>query len=127
MLPGEDGFTLCAAFTKRKIPVIFLTAKTVVQDRVYGLQLGAEDYILKPFEPAELLARIEVILRRTGKPNDQDALLPNRIYEDLLIGSRAALLDTLSEPRLYAIADPLTTDWTLLTIRDVGDYAVGVG
>jgi two-component system alkaline phosphatase synthesis response regulator PhoP len=75
MLPGEDGFALCSAFTQRGIPVIFLTAKTAVQDRVYGLRLGAEDYILKPFEPAELIARIEVILRRTMKPRYQDALL----------------------------------------------------
>lgn len=75
MLPGEDGFALCSVFTQRGIPVIFLTAKTAVQDRVYGLRLGAEDYILKPFEPAELLARIEVILRRARKPRYQDALL----------------------------------------------------
>jgi two-component system alkaline phosphatase synthesis response regulator PhoP len=75
MLPGEDGFTLCEAFTKRRIPVIFLTAKTAVQDRVFGLRLGAEDYILKPFEPAELLARIEVILRRAAKPGYEDTLL----------------------------------------------------
>jgi len=75
MLPGEDGFVLCSVFTKRKIPVIFLTAKTAVQDRVYGLRLGAEDYILKPFEPAELLARIEVILRRTKREIYQDSLL----------------------------------------------------
>jgi len=75
MLPGEDGFALCSAFTQRDIPVIFLTAKTAVQDRVFGLRLGADDYILKPFEPAELIARIEVILRRTTKPRYQDALL----------------------------------------------------
>ena len=75
MLPGEDGFSLCSAFTQRNIPVIFLTAKTAVQDRVYGLQLGAYDYILKPFEPAELIARVEAILRRTGKQRYQDSLL----------------------------------------------------
>lgn len=75
MLPGEDGFSLCEAFVKRGVPVIFLTAKTAVHDRVYGLRLGAEDYIVKPFEPAELLARLEVILRRTHKPRYQDSLL----------------------------------------------------
>ncbi len=67
MMPGEDGFSLAEAFFRRKIPVLFLTAKTAVADRVKGLRLGAEDYILKPFEPAELLARMDVILRRTGK------------------------------------------------------------
>ena len=67
MMPGEDGFSLAEAFIQRDIPVLFLTAKTAVTDRVKGLRLGADDYILKPFEPAELLARIEAILRRVRK------------------------------------------------------------
>ena len=53
---GEDGFSLGEYLIKEEIPVIFLTAKTAVTDRVRGLRLGAQDYILKPFEPAELLA-----------------------------------------------------------------------
>lgn len=65
MMPGEDGLSLAQAFLDREIPVLFLTAKTAVADRVRGLRMGAEDYILKPFEPEELLARIDVILRRT--------------------------------------------------------------
>ena len=65
MLPGEDGFSLGEDLIARGIPVLFLTAKTAVTDRVRGLKLGAQDYILKPFEPAELLARVENILRRT--------------------------------------------------------------
>ncbi len=64
MLPGEDGFSLGQDMIRTGIPVIFLTAKTAVPDRVRGLRLGAEDYILKPFEPAELLARVENVLRR---------------------------------------------------------------
>ena len=76
MMPGEDGFSLAPTFFKQKIPVLFLTAKTDVTDRVKGLLSGAEDYILKPFEPAELLARIEVILRRTQKADGyQDTFL----------------------------------------------------
>lgn len=67
MLPGEDGFSLCGAFTEREVPVLFVTAKTAVADRVRGLRLGAHDYILKPFEPAELLARVDNILRRAKK------------------------------------------------------------
>jgi DNA-binding response OmpR family regulator len=67
MLPGEDGFSLGAAFVDKGVPLLFLTAKTAVADRVRGLTLGAEDYILKPFEPAELLARVDVILRRSCK------------------------------------------------------------
>lgn len=75
MMPGEDGFALAPAFLEKGIPVLFVTARTDVRDRVYGLRLGADDYILKPFEPAELLARIEVILRRAGKGVYRDALL----------------------------------------------------
>lgn len=65
MMPGEDGFSLAKDLIAANIPVLFLTAKTAVADRVRGLRMGAEDYILKPFEPEELLARMEVILRRT--------------------------------------------------------------
>jgi len=67
MLPGEDGFSLGEYLIGRDVPVLFLTAKTAVTDRVRGLSMGAQDYILKPFEPAELLARVENILRRTRK------------------------------------------------------------
>ena len=65
MMPGEDGFSLARDLIASGIPVLFLTAKTAVQDRVRGLRMGAEDYVLKPFEPEELLARIDVILRST--------------------------------------------------------------
>ncbi|MBR3016218.1 MAG: response regulator transcription factor [Clostridia bacterium] len=64
MMPGEDGYSLAGAFLERNIPVLFMTAKTALADRVRGLRMGAEDYIVKPFEPEELLARIDVILRR---------------------------------------------------------------
>ena len=64
MMPGEDGFSLGESLIAAGIPVLFLTAKTAVADRVHGLRMGAEDYMLKPFEPAELLARVENILRR---------------------------------------------------------------
>lgn len=67
MLPGEDGFSLAQNMIGRNIPVLFLTAKTSVPDRVRGLSMGAQDYMLKPFEPAELLARVENILRRTKR------------------------------------------------------------
>ena len=65
MMPGEDGFSLGEDLIRAGIPVIFLTAKTAVPDRVRGLRMGAHDYILKPFEPAELLARVENVLRRS--------------------------------------------------------------
>lgn len=67
MLPGEDGFSLGETLIERNIPVLFLTAKTAINDRVRGLRMGAQDYMLKPFEPAELLARVENILKRTKR------------------------------------------------------------
>lgn len=67
MLPEIDGFELMDYIRPLEIPVIFLTAKASVQDRVKGLKLGGEDYIVKPFEVIELLARIDVVLRRYKK------------------------------------------------------------
>ena len=64
MLPDMDGFELLEKIRSGGIPVIFLTARNSLSDKVKGLKLGAEDYIVKPFEAIELLARIEVVLRR---------------------------------------------------------------
>lgn len=67
MIPGIDGFSLIKEINVEQIPVIFLTARESVVDRVQGLRLGADDYIVKPFEPIELVARIETALRRYKK------------------------------------------------------------
>lgn len=67
MLPNVDGFELMEYIKPLGIPVIFLTAKNSVSDRVRGLKMGAEDYIVKPFEVLELQARVEVVLRRYNK------------------------------------------------------------
>lgn len=67
MLPQFDGFSLMEYIRPMEIPVIFLTAKNAVADRVKGLRMGAEDYIVKPFEVLELLARVDVVLRRYNK------------------------------------------------------------
>lgn len=67
MLPGIDGFTLAEYICPKQIPVIFITAKASVMDRVKGLRMGAEDYLVKPFDVLELLARVEVVLRRYHK------------------------------------------------------------
>lgn len=69
MLPHIDGYELLDYIKPLHIPVIFLTAKAALKDRVKGLNLGAEDYIVKPFEISELLARINVVLRRYHKMN----------------------------------------------------------
>lgn len=70
MLPKVDGYELMEYIQPRGIPVIFLTAKSNVEDTVRGLEMGAEDYLTKPFEIVELLARVEVVLRRYDK-NEQ--------------------------------------------------------
>ena len=67
MLPGMDGFEIIRQIRSEDTPVIFLTALQEVSDKVRGLKLGAEDYIVKPFEAVELLARVEVVLRRTHR------------------------------------------------------------
>jgi len=67
MLPGADGFELMEYIRHLDMPVIFITAKSMVEDRVKGLKMGAEDYIVKPFEIIELLARVETVLRRYNK------------------------------------------------------------
>lgn len=67
MLPGIDGFELMEYIRSTGIPVIFLTAKNAVSDRVKGLRMGAEDYMVKPFDILELMARVEGVLRRHGK------------------------------------------------------------
>lgn len=72
MLPGIDGYELMDYLRPMEIPVIFITAKNAVADRVRGLRAGAEDYIVKPFEIVELLARVDVVLRRYRK---NDAVL----------------------------------------------------
>ena len=67
MLPGADGYELLEYLKPQGVPVIFITAKAAVKDRVQGLRLGADDYIVKPFAVEELVARTETVLRRTGR------------------------------------------------------------
>lgn len=75
MLPGTDGFTLCREIrTSHSVPIIMLTARGEISDRVVGLEMGADDYLPKPFEPRELVARMQSVLRRSRK----DA--PGRVF-----------------------------------------------
>ncbi|WP_329743366.1 response regulator [Dyella sp. A6] len=80
MLPGEDGLSLCRRLrTTSRVPVILLTAMTDITDRIVGLELGADDYLAKPFDARELLARIRALLRRST------------VYGELLTGHNAVL------------------------------------
>ncbi len=68
MMPGEDGLSLCRHLIEsRQLPTIFLTARGEATDRIVGLEIGADDYVVKPFEPRELVARIRSVLRRATK------------------------------------------------------------
>jgi DNA-binding response OmpR family regulator len=80
MLPIKDGFTMAEEIRKvdKKVPIIFLTAKALEEDRIKGFQIGADDYILKPFSTQELLLRIEAILRRS---NLQPIIEEKEIYD----------------------------------------------
>lgn len=72
MLPGEDGLTLCRNLrTRSKTPILMLTARGDEMDRIVGLEMGADDYLHKPFIPRELLARVKNILRRAGEGRDE--------------------------------------------------------
>lgn len=73
MLPGLDGWQVCREVRKTsQCPIIMLTAKGEVFDKVLGLELGADDYVVKPFEAKEVVARIRAVLRRTGKSDDSE-------------------------------------------------------
>ncbi len=80
MMPGEDGISLCKEVrASRDIPIIFLTAMSEDADRIIGLELGADDYLVKPFNPRELLARIRAVLRRASSPAPARTILDRRI------------------------------------------------
>ena len=85
MLPELDGYDVCKEIRKvNKTPIIMLTAKGEVFDKVLGLELGADDYIVKPFDPKELIARVKAVLRRSMAQNEP-AKVRNRIMLDNLI------------------------------------------
>jgi two-component system phosphate regulon response regulator PhoB len=98
MLPGSDGLDLCRRIRENPrvgmIPVVFLTAKIAEADRIAGLELGADDYITKPFSPRELVARIRAVLRRFERP------LPPSVLKigDIEIDSGAMVLSVRGMP-----------------------------
>lgn len=81
MMPGEDGLSLTRHLVEsRQIPVILLTARGEAMDRILGLEMGADDYVVKPFEPRELVARIRSVLRRTSGTNGQSSAQEDSPY-----------------------------------------------
>ena len=88
MLPGIDGYQVCRELrAKSSIPIIMLSAKGEIFDKVLGLELGADDYMEKPFDPAELLARVHAMTRRVG-----DVVMKELCFEDLTLRLETAQL-----------------------------------
>ena len=85
MLPGVDGLTICREIRKQsQVPIIILSARDEITDKVVGLELGADDYLTKPFHPQELVARAKALLRRTRQEPDQtEVIRAGRLEIDL--------------------------------------------
>ncbi|MGH9348372.1 MAG: winged helix-turn-helix domain-containing protein, partial [Vicinamibacterales bacterium] len=109
-IPGLDGFQVCQALSAgaRRLPIIIMTARTQPHDKIRGLELGADDYVTKPFMLAELLARVHAVLRRTSRPAhtvtlgdvvvDFADMRASRRGEELMLNPREfALLHYLAE------------------------------
>ncbi len=114
MLPDLDGFEICkrlrAEERMKSLPIIFLTAKGEEIDRVLGLEIGADDYVVKPFSPRELVARVKAVLRRQARPVErqevveaQDLRLDARTQE-VTVGGKPAELSTLEFKLLHFLA-----------------------
>lgn len=98
MLPGRSGFDLCRDLRQRRFaqPILMLTARGQIVDRVVGLKLGADDYLTKPFDALELLARIEALLRRVNATPDTDA--GTFAFGDVRVDFRRAEVTRAGEP-----------------------------
>jgi DNA-binding response OmpR family regulator len=109
LLPNLDGLDVCRILrAESKVPIVMLTAKITEEDRLTGLDLGADDYVTKPFSPRELMARIRAVLRRSGDPAPNGA--PEIQLGDLSINRQG------HEVHLRGQAVPLTpTEFRLLT------------
>jgi len=108
MLPGKDGFTVCRELRKagRQTPIVLLTARGQEADKITGFDLGADDYVTKPFSPKELLRRVKAVLRRTGRQQ------PERVihqFADLEVDWERCEVRKEGEP-----LDLTATEWRLL-------------
>lgn len=92
MLPKRDGFDVCRTLRQRGVhtPILMLTARSQVVDRVVGLKLGADDYLAKPFETMELLARIEALIRRSQAAASPTADATRYVFGDIAVDTRRA-------------------------------------
>ena len=129
MMPGEDGLSLCRHIRDSStLPVIMLTARAEEIDRILGLEVGADDYVTKPFSPRELLARVKAVIRRTNslpprqatpettsyafgdwvlKTGERELVGPDGLSVPLSSGEYALLLVMVERPRLVLSRDQL--------------------
>jgi two-component system response regulator RegX3 len=135
LLPGISGFDVCARLKTRApdLPVVMLSARTASMDKVHGLRLGADDYVAKPFDALELLARVEAVLRRAAPPRPASSLAVDDLRLDLhqgqvyrndvplkLSARQFQLLVYLAERRGHLVTREQLQ-------RDVWGFAEGVG
>ena len=115
MMPGEDGLSLCRHIRETSdIPVILLTARTEETDRIVGLEMGADDYLSKPFNPRELLARINAILRRRGTEEHPGA--PSQENESIAFGPYVLNLSTRTLTRNSEQVPITTGEFSVLKV-----------
>ena len=130
MMPELDGFQVLRKIRESSnVPVIMLSAKGRVADRVVGLELGADDYLGKPFEPQELLARIQSILRRVSSSNELvdvihfEGLSVNKIKQEVLVDGKLVNLSTAETEALMLFVDnpnaPLSRDFLVENLRGI--------
>ena len=130
MMPGMDGFQILRKIREfSNIPIIMLSAKGEVSDRVVGLELGADDYLPKPFEPQELLARIQSVLRRVLASNslidvvEFEGLTVNKIKQEILLDGKSINLSTAEMEALMLFVDnantPLSRDFLVENLRGI--------
>ena len=112
MLPGMDGFQVLRKIRENStVPVIMLTARGEVTDRIVGLELGADDYLPKPFEPRELLARIQSILRRSQSPGSMvdiiefESLVIDKLKQSVTLNNEEVTLSTTEFEALLLFAE----------------------
>jgi len=122
MLPKRDGFDVCREIRKRgETPVIMLTAKSEDVDAIVGLELGADDYVTKPFNPRALVARVKAVLRRTdvttkgGRPFEVGTLRVDARRRDAYVGERRLTL----RPREFDLLVALARDPGVVLTRDM--------
>jgi len=114
MLPDEDGFSICRQLRSderlKELPVVFLTARGEEIDRIVGLEIGADDYVVKPFSPRELVARVKAILRRQARPAEKSELVEIRGLrldartQDVTVRGNPVQLSALEFKLLYFLA-----------------------